>query len=150
MATGRSRRDKLKLAVKRYVEAEIRDYHETKQQIAAALSEVAERSPMPLDGSSVSSRNKVTRPTERGAVVLLTNRRLQQMERTVRAIEKVLDMLDEEKREFVRMRWWERKLTPTGIAEKLHIDERTVYRWQNEVIALVAVEMGLMNAADLL
>lgn len=147
-----SRKDKLKLAVIRYVESELRDYHETRDMLNNALTDIIEKSPMPEEGSSITSRNNVSKPTERNAILLITNKRVQQMEKTVGAIYKVLDMLerfDNSKRRLVQLGYFERRLTPIGIAEELHISERTFYIWRNEIIKLIAVEMGLANAADL-
>jgi len=145
-----SRKDKLKLAIRRYIESELKDYKETKELLENALTDVIERSPLPEEGSYINSRNNVSKPTERNAVLLLTNKRIQQMEKTVNAISKVLNMLDKEKYRFVELRWWECELTPIGIAKEMHMHEQTVYNWQRDIIKLIAVEMGLINAADLL
>lgn len=145
-----NRTDKLKFALKRYIEAELCDYPETKEKLEDLRADIIYKSSLPEEGSQINARNNVSKPTERMAILLITNKRLEQMEKTVKAIEKVLGMLDSEKMELVRLKWWERKLTPIGIAGQMHIHEQTVYNWQRDVINLVAIEMGLANAADLL
>lgn len=144
-----SRKEKLKLALFRYIEAELRDYPENRQRLKDMRSDMILKSPAPDEGSQISSRNSVSKPTESTALQLITNKRLAALARTVTAIEKTVDMLDGDRRRLVELRYFEKYLTPAGVAKELHISERTFYNWRDEVIKLIAVELGLANAADL-
>lgn len=145
-----SRKEKLKFALFRFVESELSDYPETKSKLEDLRADIIGRSPMPDEGSYINGRNNVGRPTEKSAVMLITNKRLEQMERTVKAIEKTMKTLDKDRQKLVEMRYFEKRFAPTGIAEELHISERTYYNWRDEVIKLIAIEMGLVNAMDML
>ena len=143
-----NKKQKLKFALFRFVEAELSDYPETKKKLIELRSDIILRSPLPEEGSYINSRNNVSKPTEKTAVMLITNKRLEQMERTVNAIEKTMKGLDKDRLKLVEMRYFERRFAPVGIATELSISERTFYNWRDDVIKMIAVEMGLVNAVD--
>lgn len=71
--------------------------------------------------------------------------------RRVEAIDYVLDRLENSvigsertKAELIRKRYFERKLTPEGLAQTMHISRATVYRWCDDVIREIAAKLGFM------
>ena len=134
--------------LKAYIELELRDYSRTKNELACLEEEI-------ILGSSkeeCEGRSNIPgRPTEQKAIKLTTNRRLAQMERTIRAIDSVVARLDEDKYKLVDLMYWKQPqiLTPYGLAMELHISQRTVYNWADEICLAVAVEMGLIDAPEL-
>ena len=88
-------------------------------------------------------------PTYSRISQLLTNRRLKRMEETVTVIEKVLSGLPKEKYKLVELKYWDCRLSNRGIAEALHVSDATYYRWRNEIVKAVVVELGLINAAQI-
>lgn len=136
----------MKRAVFRYVEAELYDYPWTKQEIARLRTDIALEGPA-LEAALLGHRvtgGQLPDPTVAKTIRLLTNRRLQRMEETVAAIERVLDRLPPEMQRLVQLKYWER-WGPWRITEELHISERTYYRWRAAVVRAVAVELGLVN-----
>lgn len=125
-----------------YVEFELRHYEQTKSSYESLKHDIIHESPVP-DGQPKGSG--VSRPTERKAMRLTSNVRLRQMEHTIRALETVLVSLPEDRYKMVQMRYWDRPrtLTDDGIALRLNIDKRTLYRWIDGILQGIAIEMGL-------
>lgn len=140
---------RLKPEIKAYIEAELRDYHQTKLDLVEAKEDIAESAPLADDegrGSGILT-NRVGRPTEAKTIAILTNKRIKRMEQVIKAIDVVIGELSEEKMKLVRLKYWQRprRLTDAGIAMEINIDRRTVYRWTDSICWAVAVELGLVN-----
>lgn len=138
----------MKRAIFRYVEAELYDYPYTKEEIESLRDNIIEAVPVldNIEGASRKPTYKLSDPTFTKAGRLLTNRRLRRMEETVNAIERVLARLPKEKMELVKLKYWDCRLSNRGVAEALHVSDATYYRWRNEIVTAVAIEMGLVNA----
>jgi hypothetical protein len=74
-----------------------------------------------------------------------------EMMRRIEAIEYVLDRLesssigaDKLKADLVKKRYFERRLTPDGLAIELHIHRSTVFKWCNDVIGEIATRLGFI------
>lgn len=138
----------MKKEIKRYIEAELRDYYKNKKDLAdlqeAILHGTGSADPSGIRGSGNSD------PTQRKALALMTNARIKKLEETIQAIEVVVGELDEEKRRLVEMKYWTRPktLTDEGIAQHLHISSRTLREWNRKIIHSIGVEMGLINVQD--
>lgn len=144
---------RLRKSIFRYVEAELYDYPYTLRQVAELRDELEGDVPVaghnPL-GVRVNPGHH-SDPTRRRAEELVTNRRLQRMVETVNAIEKVIERLPEDKQRLFELKWLERKgpLSPEGIASLLHVSRQTYYNWREEIVAAVAVELGLVDATEI-
>jgi RinA family phage transcriptional activator len=89
------------------------------------------------------------KPTERTATKLVTNERLERLERMVKAIDDVYQSLPSEYKRLIQLRYWtsrkyrwERKLTWERIADELHVGRRTVFRMREEIIETIAKRLG--------
>lgn len=133
---------RLKREMKAYIEAELRDYHQTKLDLIEHKDELILQSPV-SDSSGVRGTN-VSRPTESKAMKLITNKRIKRAEQIVRSIETVINALPEEKYRLVELRYWQqpRTLTDDGIAVELSCDRSTLYRWIDGILLAIAIEMG--------
>ncbi|MCK9268491.1 MAG: hypothetical protein M0P14_07260 [Alkaliphilus sp.] len=140
----------MKKAIFRYVETELFDYPYTKEDIESLRDNIIEAVPIfdSANGMSRKPNYKISDSTYSKGTQLLTNRRLRRMEETVTAIDKVLAKLPKEKMELVRLKYWECRLSNHGVAEALHVSDATYYRWRNEVVTAVAIELGLVNVAE--
>lgn len=130
--------------IRTYIENELRDYDNTKKEWELLQDEIVNASHI-SDGQPRGT--DISRPTENKALKLISNRRLSQLERTIKAIEKTIMALPEEKFKLIQMRYWDvpRTLTDDGIAIKLNCDKRTVYRWSDGIMLALAKEMGLID-----
>jgi len=66
----------------------------------------------------------------------------QQVHFYVKAVEDLLEYLDEEKKELVKLRFFN-NYPPWKTAQALNMSERAVYRWQDEILTLLAHRLGL-------
>lgn len=83
-------------------------------------------------------------PTLSKTVRLLTSKRLIRLTENYEAITRVYEGLDSSKKRLVEMRYWQREYTDYGIYQRLHISRRTYYRWREQILWAIAVELGLL------
>lgn len=138
---------KLKKEIKAYIEAELRDYHQTKKDLLEAKEDIALESPAYDDNTGGTHTNRVSKPTESKTIAILTNKRIKRMEQVIRAIDMVIGELPPEKVKLVELKYWQRprRLTDAGIAMDLGVSRRTVYYWTEEICTAIAIELGLAS-----
>jgi RinA family phage transcriptional activator len=85
------------------------------------------------------------KPTERIATRLATNKRLEQLEQIVKAIDDVYQSLPYEYKRLIQLRYWtsrkyrwEQKLTWERIADELHGSRRKAFLMREEIIEAIA------------
>jgi len=135
---------KLDKGVFRHVEAELYRYHETKREIVRLRNDIL-YGKTPHDENVGGGRSNLPGdPTGKAATLLTTNRRLEQMERVVEAIETVYDEVSEDKKRLIELKYWTRPqiLTWEGIAQKLHVSRNTAINWRNEIVLAIAKLVG--------
>jgi RinA family phage transcriptional activator len=113
------------------------------------MDDILNRSPAPPDG--MPRGTEVSNPTLSKIVKrdqLLTCRRTNQMHRTTYAISRVLIQLPSEKTKLVELKYWQhpRQYTDIGIAMYLHISERALYNWIDDILTAIAIELGYINS----
>lgn len=137
---------KLRREQKEFIEFELRHYEQTKAEYEQLQDQIITGSDYTV--SDMPRGSDASNPTEQKAVKLCTNARLAQMERTVRAIDRILTGLPEGKYKLIEMRYWTspRTLTDDGIAMELFCTRRTVHRWADEILFAIAAEMGIVSA----
>jgi RinA family phage transcriptional activator len=133
---------KLRREIRLYIEAELRDYHQTKADLLEAQDDIMLEGHM-IDVSGIRGTS-IGRPTEAKMMKLLTNKRIRRMQQIIAAIERVVNLLPPEKYRLVELRYWQksRGLTDDGIARELNCDRRTIYRWVDGILLAVAMELG--------
>lgn len=141
---------KLRREYKSYIEAELRDYHQTKKEILEAKEDIACTTPI-LDGEYSGITNRISRPTESKTIAILTNKRIKRMEQVIRAIDVITGELNDPiKHKLINLKYWQRprRYTDAGIALELGISRRTVYYWVEEICSAIAKELGLINDVE--
>ena len=139
----------MRKGLKQFVEEELRNYPETKNILLPELLEEIDTGPAKMECYGRS--NIPGRPTEQKAIQKLTNRRLAQMERTLRGIEEAMGELDETRYKLVELMYWTKpqKLTVYGIGAELGLAPRTVYKYTDQICMLVACKIGLIDTDEL-
>lgn len=135
--------NKLRKPVFKLVEAELYQYRETKKEIERVRQQIMYGSPQ--DENTGGGRgNLPTDPTGSVATALVINKRLQNMESVVHAIETVYEKSDEHHKRLIELKYWTNPQTLTweGIAQKLYVGRMTAFRWRNEIIYSIAELMG--------
>lgn len=130
------------------MESELFAYPDTKREIDYIRAEILHPfEENPDDPTIVKGKNSVRvpgDPTGMTATLLVTNRKLEQMERVVNVIDTILDRLPESKKRMMKLRYWTNPQTLTwdGIALKLGVSRITAIRWRNDIVYLIAEKMG--------
>lgn len=123
------------------IEAELYGYLDTKKELELLEEEI-------LEGTGfqevVVQSGTTGDTTASKAIRLLSSRELLEIRKRINAIEKAMAILQEDttKLRLLQMKYLERKYTDQGIMEKLHISNRTFYRWRNEIIQLISSYLG--------
>ena len=139
-----ARERNIRAATIKLIEAEIRNYHQTVQD----MRELAEAIAMPgvvgeqlaVQAGGHSDTTAVRAHQMMSSVVLRETRR------RVDAIDYMLRVLaaspDRGRMELIRLLYWDCRYTMVGICDKLRISESTYRRWKREAIGLVAERLG--------
>lgn len=141
----------LKREYRQYIESELRDYDHTKAEWEALHESITTSKNNQLDDYmeklGLQSAERYASTTESKALRLISNNRLAKLERTIRAFERVLSNLQEEKFKLVVLKYWTypQTLTDEGIAQELCCSRTTFYRWNDGIILALAKEMGLID-----
>jgi RinA family phage transcriptional activator len=120
----------------RYIENEIRHYKNTEKELKRLKDDLINESSVApeIRGSEVSS------PTENKVIKLSLNKKITEMEKTIKAIEKVHRTLTRNKKSVME-EYWIGRYTTQGLAGKLGVDERTIRRWKKHIVYSVAIEL---------
>ena len=120
----------------KYIEGEIRSYRNTKKEIENIKMDIITKPPKPeeIRGTDIgdSTANK--------ALKISMDRKILEMQQTVRGIEKVHKTLSNNKK-VVMENYWNNQYTNFGIAQRLGVEERTVRRWKQQIVYTVAIEL---------
>lgn len=136
-------KNKVPLHIRRYCEWELRHYRENKRK----LKEV-EDSMMPLittKWSEAGGGSGVSNPTERTALKLATNTYLLQMGKTVEAIDRCYEQLEDADKKLVELVYFQNRFTIFGAAQEVGYSQTAAYKKLNDFIYLLACELGIMN-----
>lgn len=155
---GARRLNGLRRANFRTIEAELYNYHHSRQLLAEYLKEldvIADSTvvTMPADEDRVQSSNYLsdivaTRAGELAAMKEYTVAVLLETARRLDAIDYMLRRLkvdpEPRKLEAIQKRYFENRFTDEGIQMELGVSERTLRRWRREAIEIVAARLGII------
>ena len=120
----------------RYIENEIKSYKHTEKELNRLRNDLINESSIApeIRGSEVGD------PTLNKVMKLSLNKKIGEMEKVVKAIEKVYSQLTDQKKNVME-EYWLGRYTIKGLAEKLGIAEPTVFRWKKQIVYSVAIEL---------
>lgn len=129
----------------RYIESEIRMFNETTKEYKRRRAELLTDRVEPDDAQSSSKPNTISKPTERYALRLVDDKRLGRLQEVLDAIQTVYDSSTDEHKQFIEMNYWQKPRAHTieGIAAKMGVSNRTLYRMRNEIVYSVANRLGV-------
>lgn len=135
---------KIKKATFKHVESELYSYHDTLREIDQLTKDIMFTRPTDDENIGGGKSNLPSQPTERIATTLTTHKLLTRMQEITHKIEKVYTSLPEDYQKLIRIRYWTRPQTLTwdGIAAKLHVNRATAIRWRDQIVLLIADELG--------
>lgn len=123
----------------KYVEQEIRLYKNNLKELNRLKNDIIQETPEKQNGRSSSLGDS----TAAKAVKLSMNRKISELEKSQQAIETVYHGLCQDK-QSVMEEYWQSRYTNAGLAYKLGVDERTIRRWKQHIVYLVAAELNYL------
>lgn len=127
------------------MEEELRYYQATKRELALLRRDLLQGTAYhPADDNGwIRGGVGVPEPEQR-TIALLENRRIQRLEAIVAAIEAVSQELTKEQQRLVQLLFWThpQTLTMEGIAQKMHLSRRTLYRKKEDVLVMLGEKLG--------
>ena len=123
----------------KYVEQEIRQYKNNLKELNRLKNEIIQETSEKQNGRSSGLGDS----TATKAVKLSMNRKISELEKSRKAIETIYQRLCQDK-QSVMEEYWQSRYTNAGLAYKLGVDERTIRRWKQHIVYLVAAELNYL------
>lgn len=131
--------------VKDHVVFELENYHKNKREI--------ERCRLDLMPSTIANYNftgggrssEPGNPTERAAIRMVTNLYILTTERSVQAIDEVLDACDDLDKSLIDMVYWKKTFTVYGAGLKVNLSRRAAYDHISKILYTIACKVGWVN-----
>lgn len=132
-------------ATKQYIEKQLEDYPKMEEYITQRRIELKYPGNVKDDNTDAPRGTGVGNPTERIVITLDSDKRLNQLEKTKKAVEKVLNQLDNSAYSLVELKYWKKPqtLTWTGIALEVGYSRRQCFNVRDSIIESIAKELGL-------
>lgn len=132
----------------RYIEREVYRLHETLKEIKLIEMEILNPyQEQENDRTVIAGANSVRipgDPTGSTASLLVEHKKLKRMREVTNAIIKVYDGLIKEKKEVIKLYYWDKpgQLTWEGVGKETNTSRRTAIRWRKGFINAIAKELG--------
>ena len=123
----------------KYVEQEIRQYKNNLKELNRLKNEIIQETTEKQNGRSSGLGDS----TAAKAVKLSMDRKISELEKSQKAIETIYHRLCQDK-QSVMEEYWQSRYTNAGLAYKLGVDERTIRRWKQHIVYLVAAELNYL------
>ena len=104
-------------------------------------------SPTPTYGGSEGHSTEAHRTTEDITIQISSSAYVRNLEHTVKAIQYVIDRLDDTDLRLIELVYFRGSHTVDGAAMIVNLSSRTAYRHINNVLTAVALELGLINVS---
>ena len=131
---------KLNKSIFRYIEHELYNYGSTKKEIAELKEDIITGVPQVETVVQSGTSDQTLRKTEK----LMTNKVLQRMEKTIRAIDMALVRLGDQHRQLFELKY-QQGLPWQQVVMEMVISERSYFNYRRELVFMVAEQMGLSN-----
>lgn len=135
---------KLKRGTFQHVESELFAYYDTQKEIVRLKNEILHGKTSEDENVGGGRSSLPSDPTGRTAIILISHKKLEQLQNIVDAIESVYNQLPVGKQKLIQMRYWTKPqlLNWDGVADKLHISRRTALNWRDEIVIATAIKTG--------
>lgn len=130
----------------RYAERLLYSHREAKKELERLREEILFEKTSYDENIGGGKSNLPRDPIGNAVSSLYSHKRVGELEESVRVVDEIYQQLPEEKKQIVKLYYWSkpRKLTLYGVAIELEKGEKTVRRWKNEIVQLVAIRKGLI------
>ena len=131
--------------IRDFVAWQLEHYFQNKRQLEEFKRDLVP-SPTPTYGGIGSHSNEAHRTTEDVAIQISSSVYLRNLEQTVKAIDYVVDRLDQTDELLISLVYFKGTYTVEGAAQIVNLSRRAAYNHINRVLVAVALELGLVNA----
>ena len=132
--------------VRDFVAWQLEHYQTNRAQLEAIKRDLIP-SPTPNYGGSEGRSTEAHRTTEDIMVQISSSAYVRNLEQTVKAIQYVIDRLDDTDLRLIELVYFRGSHTVDGAAMIVNLSSRTAYRHINNVLTAVALELGLINVS---
>ncbi|HDI4663493.1 TPA: DUF722 domain-containing protein [Listeria monocytogenes] len=137
---------RLRKAQYKLIEDELRFYHSTKKELMEKEVNVtlgAWHREYIDENQGGGSAGNISNEVEDRVMLLQMDKEISRLKNIINAIESVLNRLNDEDKQLIRFRYWDRsKPTWVWIASKLNMDESTARRRNKTIILSIAERLG--------
>lgn len=126
----------------KYIEAELRGYKASRRELSEMEQDII--ASVPVIDNPEAGHSGPGDPTSRKALQIINDRRLLRLHSVIRAIEDVYEMCNDDEKRLIELRYWNNRYKDAGVADKLHIGTRTVYRWSDKIVLAIAAKLGFI------
>jgi RinA family phage transcriptional activator len=131
--------------VKGYIEWQLEHYKEDKKQLEAYRRDMIPSATQSYSLTGGVNSGGTSNPTEQAAIRLATNPYILSAERSIKAIEAVLERCDETDLKLIDLVYWRRTHTVVGAGMKVGLGRNGAYKRINKILSGIALEMGIIN-----
>ena len=132
--------------VRDFVAWQLEHYQTNRAQLESIKRDLIP-SPTPNYGGSEGRSTEAHRTTEDIMVQISSSAYVRNLEQTVKAIQYVIDRLDDTDLRLIELVYFRGSHTVDGAAMIVNLSSRTAYRHINNVLTAVALELGLINVS---
>jgi RinA family phage transcriptional activator len=131
--------------IKGYVEWQLEHFHEDRKQLEQYKRDMI---PSPVQSYSLTGgvqSGGTSNPTEKIGMRIANSAYILTTEKSVDAIEKVLSRCDPTDLKLIDLVYWQKAYTMHGAGMKAGLSERGAYYRINNILCMLAVEMGMVR-----
>lgn len=130
--------------VRDFVAWQLEHYPSNRSQLESIKRDMIP-SPTPTYGGSEGHSNEAHRTTEDIMVQISSSAYVRQLEQTVKAIQYVIDRLDDTDLRLIELVYFKGTHTVGGAAMIVNMSQSAAYNHINKILVAVALELGLVN-----
>lgn len=135
---------KLPYKIRGMIEWNLEHYHEDKKQLEQLKKDLVPSYTAKYDKAPVIAGPSDT--TADTAIKIISTPYIASLERTIKAIDRVLSKCDDIDLELIDLVYWKHTHTITGAALKVNLSKTPAYYRINKILYAIAVELGLVAA----
>lgn len=129
--------------IKRYIEYELEHFNDNKRLLKETEDNMMPGITPTL--SFVGGGGGVNKSTEKAAIKIASSIYIRRTEENIRALERVLNRLDNTDKTLIELVYFRKTHTVIGAGLKVNLDKSAAYRHINNILGLIALEMGLIT-----
>lgn len=132
--------------VRDFVAWQLEHYSQNKRQLEQIKKDLIPSATPNYGSAGGGHSNVANRTTEDVVIQICSPVYVQQLERTIKAIEYVLDKLDSTDEQLITLVYFQGSYTVSGAAQIVNLSQSTAYEHINKILTAIALELGLINA----